>query len=233
MVYLREIIEKSKKLIFQDNNIELVAYFYLSSPEKLTDTEFNLSPEEKESLKGYRQKNSNLKKILSIVNKPPIKGISAFSNIFKFGGLYLASKEILWSVLIKKYFKSNLKQKYFLYKIEPKLKDLFYKDVKDISDPYANIIMMTCNQKEIVVEEIGEFLQKVVQNQIDILDILILEDIERTLLNPLYMNYSIEDVFRTIFRNFSNSIQQITVEQDGTFSLPFRNCVALDIQTWR
>ena len=89
MVYLREILKHNKAKLFQYINIELAAYLYIQSLEDLSNQSFELSPEEEVALVGYKKENVAISKVVSIVSKAPIKGISATSNIYKFAGLYL------------------------------------------------------------------------------------------------------------------------------------------------
>lgn len=213
MVYLREIIEKSKEILFQNNTIELVAYLYVSSPEKIAETEFNLSQDEKISVKCYKHEDIKPDCISSIINKPPIKGISAFSNIFKFSGLYLGAKDELWEMFLEKYNQSNLKQKYFLYKIEPRLKDRLKKETLPSENCYSGIIEVLLGYDK-NIEEINNSIQAIIQSdKIDILDIIILEDVEKFLLKTSYDNKTPEEIIRIILQNFSNSVQKITTER--------------------
>ena len=110
MVYLREIIKNNKEYISQYNNIETVAYLYASSSFNSTQIEninFELTPEEIVALDGYLNKPDAYEKIISIISKPPIKGIDATSNIFKFSGLYLGAKKQLRDKLIERFQKGS------------------------------------------------------------------------------------------------------------------------------
>ncbi len=211
MVYLREILRHNKAKLIQYKNIELAAYFYVQSFEELSNHAFELSPDEEIALIGYKKEFVEVSKVNSIISKPPVKGFSATSNIYKFAGLYLSAKENLQQQLREKFEQSDLKQKYFLTKIEPTLKAQLQKEVLDLNNQSLAILIKTVFDTDRVNEkEVNTALQSVTSNtEIDVQIQILLEDLESTLLSIRYNNKSAEEVVRDILNNFSNAIQKI------------------------
>jgi len=211
MVYLREILKHNKEKLFQYKNIELAAYLYTQSYEELPNFSFELSPEEEVALQGYKKEPVEVSKVVSIVSKAPLKGISATSNVFKFAGLYLSAKDVLSQQLKEKYQQSDLKQKYFLTKIEPSLKGQLSKEVLDLPhQPIAILIKTLFDANTVNEAELNSTLPSLISgSDIDVQLQILLEDIEGTMLKIKFLNKSAEDVVRDVLNNFSNAIQKI------------------------
>ena len=211
MVYLREILMHNKAKLIQYKNIELAAYLYAQSFEELPNHSFELSPEEEVALIGYKKETVDISKVVSIVSKAPIKGISATSNIYKFAGLYLSAKNELSQQLKEKYQQSDLKQKYFLSKIEPSLQIQLSKEVLELNnDSLAVLIKTVYDTKTVNETELNTALQSVTSGiDIDVQMQILLEDIERTLLQTKFINKTADEVVRDVLNNFSNAIQKI------------------------
>jgi len=211
MVYLREILKQNREKLFQYKNIELAAYLYIHSFEELQNHTFELSPDEEIALLGYKKESVEVSKIISIVSKTPIKGISAASNIYKLAGLYLSAKSELNHRLTEKYQQSDFKQKYFLSKIDPTLKTQLEKEVLALNNDHLAILIKTVFDTNSVNEtELNSALQKVINNaEIDVQLQILLEDIESVLLKTKYVNKSAEEVIRDVLSNFSNAVQKI------------------------
>ena len=210
MVYLREMLKQNKAKLLQLKNIELVAYLYVSSFEELDKYDFELSPEEEIALKGYKNERVEREKVVSIISKAPVKGISAVSNIYKFSGLYLAAKEELKSKLKEKYSQGDYKQKYFLSKVEPELIAQLKNDINESpSDPYAILIKSIFDFVNIQETDFERALQLATQSELDVQAQFLLEDLEKALLKTKYLNKNTEDVVRDVLLNFSNAIQKI------------------------
>lgn len=209
MVYLREIIKNSKEKLLQFNNIESVAYLYINNSKKLFDADFDLSPEEQTALKGYKNQACEVDEIEQIISKKPIKGVSALSNIYKLSGLYLASKSLLKDELLKRYTNGNIEEKYFLSKIEPSLSNKLNNgafETDSISVIIKNIINTEDTQNELLDEAIGD----IINNDIDIKTLIILEDLEKSLLKTKYLNQDANELVRNVLNNFSNAIKKVT-----------------------
>lgn len=211
MVYLREILKHNRTKLLQSRNIELAAYLYIQSFEELPKNSFELTPEEEIALVGYKKESVDVSKVISIISKVPVKGISAISNVYKLVGLYLAAKSEVSKHLREKYQQSDLKQKYFLTKIEPSLKTQLEQDVKALqTQPLAVLINTVFDVDTVNETDLNNALKAVTAvTEIDVQLQILLEDIESTLLNIRYINKSADEIVREILNNFSNAIQKI------------------------
>lgn len=215
MVYLREIIEKNKSNLIQYKNIELVAYLSIVSPEGLGNHDFDLTHDEEVALRGYKRENVNTDVVTPIISRQPIKGISASSNIYKLSGLYLLSKDKVSKLYDDKFENSDLKQKYFISKIEPNYYSILAKEAENIDCDSVAIIINYLNGKPITSDILNHALQDILQSEIDVQTQILLEDLEKSLLKVKYLELNSEDLIRSIFNNFSNSIQKLRNRRKG------------------
>ncbi len=210
MVYLKEIIKNNKLKIIQTKNIELVAYLSITSIDELVNFEYELSPDEEVALRGYKKETIEKGKVLSIISKPAVKGIDALSNIYKFAGLYLSSKDELKKILEDKFSKADLKQKYFLSKIEPDLVSLLMKEINaGGSDAIAVVIKKNLGLEDITEIQLENALLEIFKNEFDVQTQILLEDLEKVLIKVKYIQKDTEEVVREALSNFSNAIQKI------------------------
>jgi len=210
MVYLREIIKQNRETLLQFNNLESVAYLYIINSDKLFDSNFELSPEEQIALKGYKGEDCQENEIRRIISRSPIKGVNALSNIYKLSGLYLASKSLLKGELINRFKNASIKEKYFLSKIEPDLLNNFNKNLQIESEPISLIIKNIIDDEVISNSELDNAISDVIDSDIDIQILIILEDLEKKLLQTKYLNQDANNLVRNILNNFSNAIKKIT-----------------------
>lgn len=210
MVYLRKILKENKNKFNQYKNIELVAYTFVYNPFQLSELAPDLSTEEELAFSGYKNEAVDTNEILKIVRKTPVKGISATSNIFKFAGLYLSAKEELKTLLNEKFSASDLKQKYFLCKIESSFLPNLLNDIKINNDDTVAIIIRAIYELESLSDEqINNALQAILSNDIDVPTQILLEDFESSLLKVKFSNKNADDTIRDILNNFSNAVQKI------------------------
>lgn len=210
MVYLKEVIKQNRSKFFQYKNIELAAYLSVVAPEELGKYAFELSPDEEVSLKGYKNENVEPRKVASIISRPPIKGINATSNIYKFAGLYLAAKEELKSIIKEKYSTGNIKQKYFLSKIEPSFFNQLKHDIKGYNSELTAVLVKQILGVDNISEcDLDRAILENCNNDFDIQTQILFEDLEKSLLKLKYLNKESEEVVRDILNNFSNAIQKI------------------------
>lgn len=197
--------------LIQYKNIELAAYLYVQSFEELQNHSFELSPDEETALIGYKKESIEVSKVVSIISKAPVKGLSAISNVYKLAGLYLSAKSELSQQLQEKYLQSDLKQKYFLTKIEPSLKTLLEEEVKTLKNHPLAVLIKSIYDISVVNEtELNTAMQSVtIGRDIDVQLQILLEDIESTLVKIRYIDKSADEVVRDILNNFSNAIQKI------------------------
>lgn len=214
MVYLKKIIEENRDKLIRYKNIELVAYFSIVSPDKLNGYDFDLSPDEEYAFKGYKKENVSIEYILPIMSKPPVKGMNAISNIYKFSGLYLTAKDELSAQYKTKFIESDMKQKYFMSKIEPSFLPLLRKEVETISEnSISTIIKYILNDNNTSEDKIDQALIEITKDDLDVQTQILLEDLEKSLLKVKYISLEAEDLIRCILNNFSNSIQKIKVRR--------------------
>jgi hypothetical protein len=214
MVYLKEIIKQNKLKLLQYKNIELVAYLSITAPEELENFDIELSPEEEVSSNGYKKIAVELNKVHSIISKPPLKGIDATSNIYKFAGLYLASKTELINTLKEKYYKGDLKQKYFLSKIEPFFVSQLKDEVKRMNNDSTSILVKLCLGIDDIPEpEINNAIFEITKKEFDIQAQILIEDVDKSLLKIKFVNKSPEEVIKDVLYNFSNAVQKINKER--------------------
>ncbi|MBN9299833.1 MAG: hypothetical protein J0I41_22715 [Filimonas sp.] len=212
MVYLRQILKENRARLLESGNIELAAYLHLHCAKDLATHSFDLSPEEQVALLGYKGEQDPVR-VMAVVTKPAFKGISATSNIFKFTGLYLAAKNEpqLKQLLQAKFMEGDLKQKYFLARMEPSLhNDLVTASTQINHDPAAALVRSVLQKVAVPQSDLNAAIVAVVAGDIDVQLQLLLEDLERTLLETHYVNKSAEEVIRTVLNNFSNAVQKVT-----------------------
>jgi len=210
MVYLKEILKDNKNKFNQYKNIELVAYTFVHNPVKLSELTPELSTEEELAFCGYKNESIDTNEILKIIRKTPIKGISATSNIFKFAGLYLSAKEELKNLLTEKFSTSDLKQKYFLCKIESNFLPNLLNNIKTNNDDNIAIIIRAIYEfGSVSDEQIDNALKAILSSDIDVPTQILLEDFENSLLKVKFSNKSADDTIRDILNNFPNAVQKI------------------------
>lgn len=213
MVYLGTVIKKNRELIYQYNNIETVAYLYASSFSNVSDIEIGLlelSPEESIALKGYKNEAVTTETIASIISKPPIKGIDATSNVFKFAGLYLGAKDRLHERLVEKFDNADVKDQFFLSKIEPNLNQRLFDNLDiDADNPFSIIVNHILNKNEVSENDLNNSISRLINGTLDVQSLLLLEFLEKHLLEVRFISKNSEQILREIFYNFSNAVQKI------------------------
>lgn len=120
----------------------------------------------------------------------------------------LSAKNELNQQLKEKYLQSDLKQKYFLSKIEPSLQIQLSKEVLGLNNDSLTVLIKTVYDTNTVNEtELNTALQSVTSGiYIDVQMQILLEDIERALLQTRFVNKTADEVVREVLNNFSNAI---------------------------
>lgn len=213
MVYLNTIIKQGREAIIELNNIECAAYLTLRNKDDLTLITLDLSPQEKVALKGYLGEPVREEEVNNILEKRPIKGFDATTNIYKLAGLYLSSKGLVKSLLFDKFDKANLRQKYFLSLIEPDLIQPLKEEVKASNGTVDAPILKRIFFPELPEPFLEESISCLINEDIGVLEILILEDLQQALLRTKYINLSAEELVRNILNEFGNSIQKIVANR--------------------
>lgn len=209
MVYLRDIILHKSKLISQYNNIETVVYYYFSDKAYLEQNTFDLTNEETFALNGYLSIDVDKSEIKRIIEKPAVKGINAISNIFKLSGLYLLSNELLREQFKNRFESGDIKDKFFLTKIEPEFKQEFLSNLLDNKSEISVLLKRIYYPNLVSEDDVNNALISVTTSDFDIQTLLILEELEKSLLKVRYISKSAEEILRDIFYNFPNAIQKI------------------------
>ncbi|MCB0044345.1 MAG: hypothetical protein KDD92_02825 [Caldilineaceae bacterium] len=219
MVYLREVIQTYRQELLEDDSIQCFLYYYLSDHGLLNQTPVNLiGDEETLAARGYKGSSPVDEEVQAIINRKPIKGIDYTTNIFKLLGIHLASGCLLSDKIDIKFNQSSLKYKYVIKRVLPEYEEQFTDallnaDV-DLEFPYADI----CNfiyQKDIKDDNIEPFLSEILKRDLDIIDLLILEDVERVLLSNSipkiqFQNLSAREIAVQVLEQFSNAVKKIT-----------------------
>lgn len=210
MVYLKELLKENKERLIQFSNLEAAAYLSLTDSFEFENYSFRLTPEEEIAVKGYKGLNCDSNEIRSIINQPPKKGMSALTNIYKLAGLYLCDKALLMEKYKSRYDIGNIKEKYFLAKVESSFVNLLKSEIERAQPSDINtLVKRILGVNNISDTEINKSLLNVVANDIDIQTLLILEDLEKVLLKVSYINIEAEEMVRLILNNFSNAAQKI------------------------
>jgi hypothetical protein len=210
MVYLRQHIQESQRRLSQNQNIELAAYLAITSPSRLEQQHFELTPDEQVSLKGYMHSEVESSVVKGILNRPKIKGMDATSNIYKFAGLYLADSAGLKTAMDQKFKQSDLKQKYFIARLEPGYEEALAAELKTHSpEPIVTAIKQITGVDIPEEKDLNEAILQLSKMDADVQLQILLEDLEAALLKIRYMNKPAEEVIRDILHHFSNAVQKI------------------------
>lgn len=130
-------------------------------------------------------------------------------NIYKLSGLYLASSSFLQTELRSKFDNGNIKEKYFLSKIEDSLLEEIAQEVNK-TDSISIIINSIINIDNISNTELDNAILEIVDDEIDAQTLIILEDLESKMLQTRYLNQDANDLVKRVFNNFSNAVKKIT-----------------------
>lgn len=229
MVYLRAVIEENKKRLLVHKNIEQVAYHSLHSKIDIDKADYELSPEEEIAFCGYIDQPTDVENIRSIISKTPQKGVSAISNVYKLLGLFLAENNLLLNKLQNKFQQSELKQKYFITKFARDFEEQLLNSIDSSPDDNHGILIKFIYGYNVNEKELVHALENIPNWSIDIQLLILLEDIEKKLLQVKYINKSAEDTVRQILNNFSNAIKKITTNRRVSHE-PFTIADEYDVQ---
>lgn len=210
MVYLREIINRNREKLLKLCNLETVAYLFLTDKNQLFLNEYDFSQEEEIAFKGYQGSNVNIDDVISILSKPPIKGISARTNIYKFTGLFLADKQQLHDEMKSKYSQSDLKQKYFISKIDNTFETLLRESLDSYkSDPYYYVVKKIITNEPIEEKKLDAAIERLFENISDVQSQILIEDLDKELIKIKFNNKDTDEIVKDVFSNFSNAIQKV------------------------
>lgn len=210
-----EIIADLRNKIMNLGELETAFYLSCSGKEQLQCMEDFHYDDESIAFAGYASLEIDKEKVEKLLISKPIKGISFRSNIFKLLGVGKKLKELnLHDAESENIFQSSdYKLRYiiskFLYKdFEKIIKDIKFADLDN--DVYANLIGFLLLDSNINQNLLCTFLE---QKDLDAIDLVILEDIEKKAMSIKFMNLSSIEVVRKVLNNFSNSIKRITTDR--------------------
>lgn len=214
MVYLREILKQNRDKILAFNNLETATYLSITNPEKLSNTELELTNEEQVAYKGFKAEEVTKEELEQIINKKPVKGVSAVSNLYKLLGLYHCSNDIVKGKLAQKFETASPEERYLIGKIEPEFKGriLETSSGQELS-PLVPIIKLLILSETLNTDYLEETLLKIISTDFDVPTQVILEDLERKLLRTTYDNRSADQLMRSILQNFPNAIKKIITDR--------------------
>ncbi len=212
MVYLTEILKQKRSKLLSDENIQAVAYYYLRDKAVLADKQFQLSPQEQYALAGYKGQviDDNVAEML--LRSPTIKGVGGVDDsVYKLCGLYLAKKEFFKDKLDTKFDASSNKTQYFITLIEPSMTKQLANSISLRSDYIQEVLYKILNPEHDtdITESIKQFINRVD----DVIDLIILEDLEYSLLRTKYLNKDAATLVRCALTEFGNSVKKITMNR--------------------
>lgn len=214
MVFIKDEIKRLKQNLIENNTgIDVYLYNYINNIENNTD--INIPTNSKElAICGYSKKKIDNKIIDEILLKPPVRGIDYKTNIYELMGIFLLNnKDIkMEEVLIEKYQKSTLENKYLIYKIYPQILERLKKDVENVNDAKGLVIknILDMNVELIESEIYLEFISKAE----NINDLIIMEDLyKKMIISDIQFHDEPKDIIINILKEFSNSIKRITLKR--------------------
>lgn len=220
MVYLEEIIKKYRNELLADDSVQRICYEYITNKDNTDLLSLQLSGQEEEiAAQGYKGIQIPPLEIESILNKKPIKGIDFTTDIYKLLGIHLATNGRIQSRVNKKFEDSSLKYKYLIAKVLPEFLDKWHRCIAQIEkekDPYATVFCFLSTSEQALDYESA--LQEIVNRDLDLIDLLILEDVQRLLIkeslyNTKIINLSAVELILNILQNFGNTVKKITRER--------------------
>ena len=218
MVYLRPIILNWKVETLTEGSLQAYCYYFLKNTELLNQLTLNSEGDEDIlACKGYRGEVASGEELIGILQKKPIKGIHFTTNIYRLLGISLLNFELLNALIESKFQDSSIKYKYLISKVYPiygqKLNN-YLKTCENISDNYFLTLLKHLYSNDFESLEVAELLYLFTDvNDPDIIDLLLLEDIEKALFKVKYQNIEPKDLVYKILNNFSNAIKAITTNR--------------------
>lgn len=212
---LPQIIASLRNSILDVGGLETAFYLSCSGKEQMQSMEDFHYGDERIAFAGYASLEIDKEKVEKLLSSKPVKGISFRSNIYKLLGVGKKLKELnIHDSEIDIFFKtSNYKYRYiiskFLYNDFVKLiADLKFDDLDN--NIYANLIGFLLTNYSINQNLLCSFLE---QNDLDAIDLIILEDLEKKLMSIKVMDLSSIDIVLKVLNNFTNSIKRITTDR--------------------
>ena len=218
MVYLNNIIKENKQDLLDDTSIQYFLYYYLSDRKFLNQLSINLiGDEETLAAKGYKGLSSTNEEVQAIISRKPIKGIDYTANIFKLLGIHLTSGRLLYDKIESKFNNTSLKYKYVISKVLPEFETKFRNELSnadaDFEFPYADILKFIYQDTQ--SNNIDSLIHELLKQELDIIDLLILEDVERVFISRSipeiqFKKLSAKEITMQVLEQFGNTVKKIT-----------------------
>lgn len=213
-ITLSEEIQHMKSSIVNAGGLELSLYEYLHAQKQTQLIDVFEFPEYNIAFMGYSGEKAETDKLDILFAKKQMKGIGYSLNIYCFIGVHLAADSYKYELIEKKFSESDLKTQFIISEVFYTLKEKFItilnsEDAK--SDFYYSIFHMlykkkyTLNEKRIIMQEYLSSL-----TSFDIIDLYILESVQKDNLGVGFCEYSAAETIIHILNNFSNAIKRIT-----------------------
>lgn len=223
-------IEHIRKIIISAKNtaifgvpmpqISTCCYYYLQEP-SILGTEITLSDfqgEQRLFAGGYFGIPLAAHDVQRFKKSKPRKGFHRYTyDIYNCIGIYLASPEDFNEDLSQKFSCPNLKFKYLICKIESSYISKLLTEISQTEDDYFTQIISFILTGS-VPEDFESIIQKYINqdNFSDVIDLIILEDLQRALLTygrTTFLNKSAYEMTVDILKHFSNSVKKLTLNR--------------------
>lgn len=217
MVYLIDIINRLKEQILQRDNLDTLAYLYLSNSKKLKNyTIERFAGAEEVAACGYKEIQLEEERINREIQRSPIKGISFADNVFKLMGFQLASGRSLYSQVEKKFATTSLKNKYFISKFETGFTEQLKDHVTD-STP-LEIVISRILGFPLPIEKVQKAIHDISLEADDVIDLIILEDFHKQelasqIIEKRYVDKDARSLIIGILNEFSNGVVKISKDR--------------------
>lgn len=215
MVYLKSYIEELKKRILVDESLPCVAYSFLADTSSLPAMSVNLSGEEAVAAKGYKGLNVEESELDLLILKKPYKGFDYSENVYKLVGMYLAAGDRIRDKVEQKFKTSSAKNRYFIAKCLPELAKHWHEYPYDESEAPETVLVKVLRGSMVDNESETSALHSFVSKANDVIDLLILEDLEKhyiskCVVKEVYLNKDSKQLVMDALENFEEAIRKIT-----------------------
>lgn len=215
MVHLIEIIKQARQELLADDSIQRFCYEFVTDRESVRTLPINLDGQEEFiAAHGYTGLQASRDEIEAIIARKPIKGIDFTTNIYKLLGIHLASNGYIKDKLEKKFQESSLKYKYLICRVLPEFNTKLEQQLRQSEETSYSTLLYYLYFKE-SSDSFFSALQELINQELDVIDLLILEDIQRlsielSIPKITILSLSAKDLALQILHNFGNTVKKIT-----------------------
>lgn len=214
MVYLKSEIDALKSRLVEELNLRSLVYYFVRDKSKLSKLDFNLAEEEAIAVRGFKNLPVDETVINVTISKKPTKGFSFSDNIYKLIGIHLASGKRLQEQIENKFKSTSIKNKYLIAQCLPEYSDAFIKALGVVENDPAWILLAYLNGTDFPEENLKESLHKFLKDGNDIIDLLILEDLEKylttqSIVKTQYLEKDAKTLVVEVLNNFDDAVKKI------------------------